>query len=141
MRGSPLRPERIVSWVKDQVRFSYVDNRATKEQGSKVRKFMQLPTEQFVKRLFQHVPEPNVKIIRHWGLYGARCQEELNQCRELLGQDPVAETPEIEWQEVCAHLGSMHPERCPECGTRLVEGAIIKPEREPCPLKLPQCAA
>lgn len=141
MRGSPIRPERIVSWLKDQVRFSYIDNRASKEQGSKVRKFMQLPTEQFVKRLFQHVPEPNVKVIRHWGLYGARCQEDLNRCRELLGQEPVAETPEIEWQEVCAHLGGMHPERCPECGIRLVEGAIIKPEREPCPLKLPQCAA
>ena len=143
MRGSPIRPERIVSWLKDQVQFSYVDNRATKEQGSgsKVRRVMQLPTEDFVLRLFQHLPEPNMKVIRHWGLYGARCQEELDQCRELMGQGPVEETPEMGWKDFCNRLGGKHPERCPECGVRLVEGLVLRPERKLWSLKLPQCAA
>jgi len=143
MRGSPIRPERIVSWLKDQVQFSYIDNRATREQGPgpKIRGVMQLPTEDFVRRLFQHLPEPNMKVIRHWGLYGARCQEELDQCRELMGQGPVEETPEMGWKDFCNRLGGKHPERCPECGVHLVDGPVLRPERKLWSLKLPQCAA
>jgi hypothetical protein len=143
MRGSPIRPERIVSWLRGHVQFSYVDNRATKEQGSgsKVRRVMQLSTEDFVRRLFQHTPEPNMKVIRHWGLYGARCQEDLEHCRELLGQGSVEETPELGWKDFCDRLGGKHPERCPKCGVRLVEGPILRPQRRLWSLKLPQYAA
>jgi hypothetical protein len=143
MRGSPIRSQRIVRWDGNQVRFSYVDNRATKEQGSgsKVRRVMQLSNEEFVRRLFQHVPEPNMKVIRHWGLYGARCQEDLDQCRELLGQDPVEETPVLGWKDFCDRLGGKHPECCPECGARLVEGPILRPEKKLWSLKFSQHAA
>lgn len=143
MRGNPMRVQRVVSWNGEQVRFSYVDNRATKEQvsGSKVRRVMQLSTVDFVRRLFQHLPEPNLKVVRHWGLYGARCQEDLDACRELLGQDPVAETPEMGWRDFCDRIGGKHPERCPDCGARLVDGPVLKQVRIRWSLKLPQQAA
>jgi hypothetical protein len=147
MRGSPIRPERILAWNAQRVRFAYTDNRATKEQmlagkaGPKVRRAMELPTEDFVLRLFQHLPEPNLKMVRHWGIYGSRCEEDLEQCRELLGQGPVEDTPEIDWRDICNRLGEKHPELCPTCGVRLVSGHIIMPERSEWPQKLPQHAA
>ena len=141
MRGTPLRSQRIVSWIGDQVRFSYVDNRATKEASSKVRRVMQLPTTDFVLRLFQHLPEPNMKLVRHWGLYGPKCHEQLDQCREFLGQAPVEETPDMRWKDICDRLGPMHPERCPTCGQRLVDGPLVSPETRLWSLKLPQNAA
>lgn len=150
MRGSPIRPERIVKWDGERVSFKYTDNRATKEQGSsasgggsgsKVRGVMQLPTADFVLRLFQHLPEPNLKVVRHWGLYGSRCKEELNECRDLLGQGPVEDLPKMDWQDFCERQsGDNHPERCPVCGVRLVGGVILSPERS-WPLKLSQHAA
>jgi len=150
MRGSPIRSERIVKWDGERVSFAYTDNRATKEQdssvsgggsGSKVRRVMQLPTADFVLRLFQHLPEPNLKVVRHWGLYGSRCKEELNECRDLLGQGPVEDLPKMGWQDFCERQGGeKHPELCPVCGVRLVGGVILSPERS-WPLKFSQHAA
>jgi len=149
MRGSPIRSERIVKWDGERVNFAYTDNRATKDQGSsasgggsssKVRRVMQLPTADFVLRLFQHLPEPNLKVVRHWGLYGSRCKEDLDVCRDLLGQDPVEDMPKMGWQDFCGRLGGRHPELCPVCGVRLVDGVILSPERS-CPLKLSHHAA
>ena len=79
---------------------------------------------------FQHLPEPNMKVIRHWGLYGARCHEELDQCREFMGQGPVEASPEMGCKDFCNRLGGKHPERCPECGVRLVDGPVLRPERK-----------
>jgi hypothetical protein len=143
LRGTPIKSQRIISWNGDQVRFSYIDNRATKEapSGSKVRRIMQLSTTEFVLRLFQHLPEPNMKLVRHWGLYGPQCREQLDQCRELLGQAPVEETPELGWKDLCDRLGPMHPECCPTCGQRLVDGPLVSPVTRLWSLKLPQKAA
>jgi hypothetical protein len=137
MRGAPIRPERIVSWIRDQVRFSYLDNRA----DPKVRRIMQLSTEEFVRRLFSHLPEPNLKVVRHWGLYNARCKEQLNECRDLLGQGAVEDVPEMGWRDFCDRLGGKAPECCPTCGVRLVDGPVVMAERKQWPLKLPQQAA
>ena len=137
MRGAPIRPERIVSWIRDQVRFSYLDNRA----DPKVRRVMQLSTEEFVRRLFSHLPEPNLKVVRHWGLYNARCKEQLNECRDLLGQGAVEDVPEMGWRDFCDRIGGKAPECCPTCGVRLMDGPIVMAERKQWPLKLPQQAA
>lgn len=140
MRGSPIRSERIVKWDGERVSFAYTDNRATKMQGRKVSGVMKLPTADFVLRLFQHLPEPNLKVVRHWGLYGSRCKEDLNQCRDLLGQGPVEDPPKMDWQDFCERLKGIHPELCPVCGLRLVGGVILPPERS-WPLKVSQHAA
>jgi len=137
MRGAPIRPERIVSWIRDQVRFSYLDNRT----DPKVRRVMQLSTEEFVRRLFSHLPEPNLKVVRHWGLYNARCKDQLNECRDLLGQSAVEDVPEMGWRDFCDRLGGKAPECCPTCGIRLVDGPVVMAERKQWPLKLPQQAA
>lgn len=143
MRGSPIRPERIVKWDGERVSFSYTDNRATKAQasGKKVSGVMQLPTADFVLRLFQHLPEANLKVVRHWGLYGSRCKEDLDKCRDLMGQGPVEDLPKMDWQDFCGRFKERHPELCPKCGVRLVEGSVLPPVKLVWPLKLPQHAA
>jgi hypothetical protein len=141
LRGGPMKDGRIVGFDGKTVRFSYLDNRATKTAGHKVRDTMELPVEPFLERLFQHVPEPNLKVVRHWGLYGPNKAAELDRCRELLGQAPVEEVEELSWQQCCERAGGNHPECCPVCGARLVAGPLRAPERGGRPGKLPDAEA
>jgi len=137
MRGGPIRDSRIVASDEGGVLLRYTDNRATKEAGGKVRDVMKLSVEEFLRRLLLHVPEPGTKVVRHWGLYCPTKDDELNRSRELLGQAPVEGVEDLDWQSCCERLGATHPELCPVCGTRLLVGDALPPERVERPLKLP----
>lgn len=128
LRGGPIRDGRIVAFDGKTVRFSYTDNRASKAVGHKVRETMELPVEEFLERYFQHVPEPNLKVVRHWGLYSPNKADELDRCRESLGQAPVAEAKPLSWQQCCERAGERHPECCPVCGERLIRGPLLPPD-------------
>jgi len=137
LRGGPMGDARILAFDGETVRFSYIDNPASKAAGHKVRDAMELPVEQFLERYFQHVPEPNLKVVRHWGLYSPNKAEELDRCRELLGQAPVKDTDELSWQQCCERAGTRHPECCPVCGEKLVAGPRLAPQRGERPWRLP----
>lgn len=137
LRGGPMRDGRIVAFDGETVRFSYIDNPASKSAGHKVRETMDLPVEQFLERYFQHVPEPNLKVVRNWGLYGPKKADALDQCREHLGQEPAQEPEELTWQQCCERAGTRHPECCPVCGEKLISEPVIPPERGERPWKLP----
>jgi hypothetical protein len=126
LRGGPMRDRRIVGFDGQTVRFSYTDNRATKAVGRKVRETLPLPVDQFLGRLFQHVPEPNLKVVRYWGLYSPNKADDLARCRELLGQAPVPAVDDLTWQQCCERAGQSHPERCPVCGAQLVLGPRLE---------------
>jgi hypothetical protein len=131
LKGGPIRDGRIVGFDGQSVRFGYTDNRATKAAGYKVREVMELPVEEFLERLFQHVPEPNLKVVRYWGLYSPNKAEDLERCRELVGQAPVAEAEDLSWQQCCERAGEAHPECCPVCGAQIIMGRVLAAKREP----------
>jgi len=50
----------------------------------------------------------------------------LERCRAFLGQEPIEEPENIQWQD-CFEDSNDHPELCPICGKRLVMTSILKP--------------
>ncbi len=86
--------------------------------------------EQFLQRLFLHVPPPRMQTVRAYGLYASTKGEALEQCRALLGQAPVKKPEKTQWQDACADNGERHPECCPVCGKRLIRGKTIPPEKK-----------
>lgn len=112
LRGGPISNKRIVRSAKGEVRFHY---------GREKVALMDLPVDQFLARLLQHVPSRNAVLVRSYGLYHHSQRADLAACREILGQPPV-EAPEfLDWQTYCSERGNAHPERCPVCGKPLVK--------------------
>ena len=91
---------------------------------------MTLPADQFLQRLFLHVPPPRMQTVRGYGLYANTKAEVLDHCRLVHGQAPVEKPEKLSWQDYCAGQGERHPERCPICGKRLIAGAIIAPQKK-----------
>jgi len=118
IRGGAISNKRIKSISDGKVTFRYRD-------GDNMTGVMTLSVDDFMKRYFQHVPEPNTKVVRYYGLYAPNKKEELAECRRQLGQEPVKEPDEIGWQDYCGRQGKEHPELCPICGRKLVRLADI----------------
>jgi len=116
LRGGPISNKRIVRSTAGQVQFHY---------GREKVALMELPTDQFLARLLQHVPPRNAIRVRSYGLYHHSRKEELALCRVILGQPPVQEPEFLDWQSYCGRRGDAHPERCPVCGKTLVKVASI----------------
>ena len=113
IRGGAISNQRIHSFKSGAVTFRYRD-------GDNKSREMELPVDEFLRRYFLHVPEPNTKVVRYYGLYAPTAKEELTACRRELGQDQLKEPEEIEWQGYCERQGDDHPELCPVCGKKLV---------------------
>ncbi len=58
-------------------------------------------------------------MVRGYGLYSPRQKKDLEKCREMLGQPPIEEPVEFEWQD-CFKNSSENPDLCPICGKRLI---------------------
>lgn len=118
IRGGAISNKRIQSFKDGAVIFRHrVGDNKTEE--------MELPVEEFLRRYFLHVPEPNTKMVRYYGLYAPTAKEELLQCRRHLGQQALKDPEKIDWQDYCETRGEDHPELCPVCGRTLVRVAEI----------------
>jgi len=92
--------------------------------------------EDFLQRWLLHVPPPGFPVVRAYGLYAPAKRAALAQCRQALGQVPLATPAVLDWQTYCAQQGPQHPERCPVCGQRLIRTATVAPVRASRPVGL-----
>ena len=79
LKGGPLKPGQISYCDHKQVAFRYRDHRTQRVQE------LPLTREEFIRRLFLHVPEPGQHTVRHYGLYASACRLKRNRCRSELG--------------------------------------------------------
>jgi hypothetical protein len=86
---------------------------------------MTFPVADFLQRWLRHVPTPQTRVVRSYGLYHPTQASALAVCRAALGQPPVEAPVALDWQTVCAERGDLHPERCPTCGPFLVCTGVI----------------
>ena len=86
---------------------------------------MTLPVADFLQRWLLHVPLPQTRVVRSYGLYHPSHAVALAVCRAELGQPPLEVPVALDWQTVCAQRREGHPERCPTCGQRLVCTSVI----------------
>jgi len=141
LRGGPLKNARLVAWDGNRVTFTC---RARQEEADGDRPAAQqitLAVADFLQRWLLHVPMPQTRVIRSYGLYHPTQAEALAVCRVALGQPPVEAPVVLDWQTVCARQGDTHPERCPTCGQLLVCTGIIPRGGAPPPLPCGEQAA
>ena len=94
---------------------------------------MTLSVADFLQRWLRHVPVPQTRVVRSYGLSHAMSTEALALCRVALGQPPVVVPVRLDWQTVGAQRGEAHPERWPTCGQILVcTGVIPRGGAPPC---------
>jgi putative transposase len=133
LRGGPLKNARLVAWDGERVTFTYRARSPEADGGSPAFQRMTLAVADVLQRWVQHVPVPQTRVVRSYGLYHPTQAEPLALCRAALGQPPVVVPMCLDWQTVCAQRGEAHPERCPTCGQRLVcTGVIPRGGAPPC---------
>jgi hypothetical protein len=128
LRGGPIGNSRLLPAPAGKVSFKYYNNHDKDESGRGKADIMTLSAEQFLQRLFLHVPPPRMQTVRSYGLYANTKAEVLDRCRHQLGQGPVEKPERLGWQDYWAGQDDRHPECCPICGKRLIAGAIIAPQ-------------
>jgi hypothetical protein len=125
LRGGPIKNARLVAWDGERVTFLYRARHEEADGGRPASLRMTLPVADFLQRLLLHVPTPQTRVVRSYGLYHHTSADALAGCRAALGQPPVATPACLDWQTVCSQAGEAHPERCPTCGQRLVCTGVI----------------
>jgi len=125
LRGGPIKTARLVACDGDRVTFTC---RARYEEADGARPAAQrltLSVADFLQRWLLHVPVPQTRVVRCYGLYHHTHASALAVCRTALGQPPVEAPAGLDWQTVCSQAGEGHPERCPTCGQLLVCMGVI----------------
>src|SRR5215468_1277909 len=141
LRGGPIKNARLMAWDGERVTFTYRARQEEADAGPTSPPRMTLPVADFLQRWLLHVPVPQTRVVRSYGLYHPTQAEALAVCRAALGQPPV-ETPVLPtWQTVWAPRGEAHPERCPTCGQLLVCTGVIPRGGAPPPVLAEERAA
>jgi hypothetical protein len=125
LRGGPIKNARLLAFDGARVRFAYQERRETPHAGGPSQRQMSLAVADFLQRLLLHVPVPQTRTVRSYGLYHHTHAEALAICRAALGQPPVEVPVTLAWQTGCAQHGEALPTRCPTCGQVLVCTGII----------------
>jgi len=141
LRGGPIKNARLVGYDGDRVTFTYRARHAAVDAGAASPQRMTLPVADFLQRWLLHVPVPQTRVVRCYGLYHPTHAAALTSCRTALGQPPMEVPLGLDWQTVCAQSGEAHPERCPTCGQRLVCTSVIPRGGAPPPGRAEEHAA
>jgi hypothetical protein len=125
LRGGPIKNARLVADEGGRVTFTCRARREEADGGGPAAPRITLSVTDFLQRWLLHVPVPQTRVVRSYGLYHPTHAAALAVCRTALGQPPVEMPVALDWQTVCAQRGDLHPERCPTCGQRLVCTGMI----------------
>ena len=141
LRGGPLKNARLVAYDGACVTFTSRARQEEADAGPASSPRMTLPVADFLPRWLLHVPVPQTRVVRCYGLYHPTHAEALTLCRTAFRQPPMETPPALDWQTVCAQRGNAHPERCPTCGQRLVCTSVIPRGGAPPPVRAEERAA
>ena len=125
VRGGPIKNARLVAYDGEHVTFLHRARQEEAEGGRASSQRMTLRVADFLQRWLLHVPVPQTRVVRSYGLYRPSQVDALAVCRTALGQPPVEAPVPVDWQTAWAQRGDAHPERCPACGQVLMCTGII----------------
>jgi hypothetical protein len=141
LRGGPLKNARLVAYDGARVTFTCRARQEEADGATPAAQRLTLSIADFLQRWLLHVPMPQTRVVRSYGLYHPSHTTALAVCRAELGQPPLEVPAALDWQTVCAQRGEGHPERCPTCGQRLVCTGVIPRGGAPPRLASEECAA
>ena len=141
LRGGPIKNARLVACDGARVTFTCRARQEEADGATPVAQRLTLSIADFLQRWLLHVPMPQTRVVRSYGLYHPSHAAALAVCRAELGQPPLEVPAALDWQTVCAQRGDAHPERCPTCGQRLVCTGVIPRGGAPPRISSEECAA
>jgi Putative transposase/Transposase zinc-binding domain len=141
VRGGPIKNARLVAWDGVRVTFTCRPRQEEADGGRPSPQRRTLAVADFLQRWLLHVPVPQTRVVRSYGLYHPTQADALAICRAHVGQPPVEAPVALDWQTVCAQRGDAHPERCPTCGQLLVCTSVIPRGGAPPPVLTREYAA
>ena len=134
LKGGPIGNGRIIDVQQGLVRIrcrSRDADEGTAHRGR--RRIVRLPVDEFLARLLEHVPPPDMQTVRPYGLYANSKRAELARARQHFGQTPRPEKRRLSWYDFCAQHGIPPASTCtcPVCGTPLVRLGSFPAARGP----------
>ena len=114
VRGGPFRNHQIVGYGDGRVTLRYRDH------GSGVDRTMVLSVDEFLRRVFEHIPERGFRMVRYCGVFAPGKREELAACRRWLRMCPYEKAPAMTVGEYLVRAGLEAPTHCPTCGGELL---------------------
>jgi hypothetical protein len=141
LRGGPIKNARLVAWEGERVTLRCRARQEEADGANPAAQRLTLSIADFLQRWLLHVPMPQTRVVRSYGLYHPSHAAALAVCRAELGQPPIEAPAALDWQTVCAQRGEAHPERCPTCGQRLVCTGVIPRGGAPPPVGAGERAA
>jgi len=118
LRGGPIKNHRLLGYADGQVDFSAKQPRATG--GAKWRR-TRLAVDEFLDRLFEHVPPRGLHVVRGYGVYAGRERAARESCRRQL-QSRGPHPPPAPPRPTATPLPP-----CPRCGAPLVTRLLAGP--------------
>ena len=141
LRGGPIKNARLVAFDGARVTFTCRARQEEADGANPAAQRLTVSVADFLQRWLRHVPTPQTRVVRSYGLYHPSHAAALAVCRAALGQPPLEAPAALDWQTVCAQRGDAHPERCPTCGQRLVCTGVIPRGGAPPPVRAGERAA
>jgi hypothetical protein len=129
---SPLTEGRVQEVSQQDVTFRW--GRYDQASGRRVRDQTEtLPLENFIQRLLWHVPPPDFRAIRQYGLYTSVKQADYETCRTILPKTPPPDAERIgtfiqgknEEGRIPLEEYMQQRSRCPVCGKPLEITRVI----------------
>jgi hypothetical protein len=85
LRGGPIKNARLVAYDGDRVTFTCRSRQAEADGASPAAPRLTLSVADFLQRWLVHVPVPQTRVVRSYGLYQPTQGEALAVCRAALG--------------------------------------------------------
>lgn len=131
LKGGPILNRRLLRFEREGVRFRCRARKGKEEAACQSTAC--LSVDDFLLRLFQHVPPRGFRVIRGYGLYAGGQRALLNQARQSLGQAALPDEPPqpLTWHDVCTGQGGQDWSHCSVCGATLLVETSFSSGRPP----------
>ncbi|MCP5037002.1 MAG: IS91 family transposase, partial [Rhodobacteraceae bacterium] len=84
------------------------------------------PSEAFIARLVQHIPDKGFRMIRYYGFLAHRVRSTLLPKVYALLDQPTPQPPTIRWPALLKHSFGLDPLQCILCQAPLRLSALVK---------------
>ena len=113
VRGGPISNPQITRFDGERVEYRYYQH----ETGACTSG--DLPVDEFIRRILEHVPEKGFRTVRYYGLFAPSRRTELAACRQALGMAPYHRPERLTLEAYLARFEVTPLTVCPVCGRPL----------------------
>lgn len=114
VRGGSISNDRILEVTESTVKFAY-KNEQTKNKWDT----MDLHIDEFLKRVFLHIPVEKQKLVRKYGVYASSKRKSLEKCKELVEGKKVSLKTKKEKKKEKREISEKRKVYCPLCSKEM----------------------